>query len=73
MIEPEVDTEKAGQPIYALSYPPAMCAADILNCRAFADALGYAWLHDEDTEFVRAFRAQVKRQAELFQQWVERE
>ncbi|MCC2670141.1 MAG: hypothetical protein K0Q72_2612 [Armatimonadetes bacterium] len=62
-----------GEKVYAVSYPPAMYAADIIRSREFAEALGYAWLHDEDTEFVRAFREQVRRQAELYQQWLDRD
>jgi len=54
----------------ALSYPPAMYAADILADPAFAAALGYGWLHEADTEFARAFRAQVQRQADLYEQWL---
>jgi hypothetical protein len=69
MSEPKAE----GEALYAVSYPPAMYARDILNSRSFAEALGYAWLHDDDTEFVRTFREQVKRQAELYQQWLERE
>ncbi len=64
-IEPET--------VYAVSYPPAMYAKDILNDRGFAEAMGYAWLHDEDTEFVRTFREQVRRQAELYQEWLDKE
>ncbi|MFN3649249.1 MAG: hypothetical protein ACK47B_06670 [Armatimonadota bacterium] len=59
--------------VYAVSYPPAMYAAEILKSRSFAAALGYGWLHDEDTPFVRRFREQVQRQAELYQQWLDRE
>ena len=59
--------------MYAVAYPPAMCAADILRDRAFAEAMGYGWLHDENTEFARAFRQQVKRQAELYQHWLDQE
>jgi hypothetical protein len=62
-----------GDPLYAVPYPPAMYARDILNNRAFAAAMGYDWLHDEDTEFVRAFRDQVRRQAELYESWLEAE
>ena len=64
---------EGGEKVYAVSYPPAMCAADILRDRAFAEALGYGWLHDEDTEFVRTFRQQVQRQAELYQSWLDKE
>lgn len=70
---PEPGESPDGEKVYAVSYPPAMCAADILSDRAFAEAMGYAWLHDEDTEFVRAFREQVRRQAELYQKWLEQE
>ena len=59
--------------IYAVAYPPAMYARDILKSRSFAQAMGYAWLHDEDTEFVRNFREQVQRQAELYEQWLKQE
>jgi hypothetical protein len=62
-----------GEKLYAVSYPPAMYAADVLRSREFATALGYGWLHDEDTEFVRTFREQVRRQAELYQQWLDRD
>ena len=62
-----------GETVYAVSYPPAMYAGDVLRSREFALALGYGWLHDEDTEFVRAFREQVRRQAELYQQWLDKE
>lgn len=62
-----------GETVYAVAYPPAMFARDILNDRSFAEAMGYEWLHDQDTEFVRAFRAQVQRQAELYQQWLNKE
>jgi hypothetical protein len=65
------ETHVAG--LTPVSYPPAMYAAEILSSRTFAAALGYAWLHDEDTPFVRAFREQVGRQAELYRQWLERE
>ena len=67
--EPPADGDK----VYAVPYPPAMCAAEILQNRQFAKAMGYEWLHDEDTEFVRAFREQVRRQAELYQQWLDAE
>jgi predicted restriction endonuclease len=67
------EARSEGEKVYAVSYPPAMYAADILRSREFAEALGYAWLHDEDTEFVRTFREQVRRQAELYQQWLEQE
>lgn len=74
MSEEQVDrSSEAGEKLYAVSYPPAMYAADILRSREFAEALGYAWLHDEDTEFVRTFREQVRRQAELYQQWLDQE
>jgi hypothetical protein len=62
-----------GETVYAVSYPPAMYARDILRSRAFAEAMGYAWLHDEDTEFVRTFREQVGKQAEIYQKWLEQE
>ena len=62
-----------GETVYAVSYPPAMYAKDILNDLAFAEAMGYGWLHEEDTEFVRAFREQVRRQAELYQEWLDKE
>ena len=29
-----------GEKVYAVSYPPAMCAADILSDRTFAEAMG---------------------------------
>jgi hypothetical protein len=70
MSEPETE-QREGEPVYAVSYPPAMYAKDILASRAFAEAMGYAWLHDDDTEFARAFREQVKRQAEIYQQWLD--
>jgi hypothetical protein len=62
-----------GETVYAVSLPPAMYARDILKSRAFADAMGYAWLHDDDTDFARTFREQVKRQAEIYQQWLEQD
>jgi hypothetical protein len=62
-----------GECIYAVSYPPAMYAQDILNDRDFAAAMGYGWLHDDDTDFARSFREQVKRQAEIYQQWLAKE
>ena len=65
--------EQEGEKLYAVSYPPAMYAADVLRSREFATALGYGWLHDEDTDFVRAFREQVRRQAELYQEWLDRD
>ncbi len=65
------ESRQEALPVYAVSYPPAMYARDILSSRTFAEALGYAWLHDEDTDFVRSFREQVKRQAELYQEWLE--
>ena len=71
--EQETKPPAAGEALYAVSYPPAMYAADILRNRAFAEALGYAWLHDEDTEFVRAFREQVRRQAEIYEQWLSKD
>lgn len=55
---------------YAVSYPPAMYAGDILADPAFAAAMGYGWLHEEETEFVRSFRLQVKRQADLYERWL---
>jgi hypothetical protein len=72
MTEPQ-PTQQEGEPLYAVSYPPAMYARDILRDRTFAEALGYAWLHDEDTDFVRAFREQVQRQAEMYQRWLDGE
>jgi len=60
-----------GETVYAVSYPPAMYARDVLEDRNFAAAMGYEWLHDEDTEFVRAFREQVRRQAEMYQRWLD--
>jgi hypothetical protein len=62
-----------GESIYAVAYPPAMYAQDILNDRDFAAAMGYAWLHDDDTDFARSFREQVQRQAEIYQQWLAQE
>ena len=62
-----------GESIYAVAYPPAMYAQDILNDRDFAAAMGYAWLHDDDTDFARSFREQVQRQAEIYQQWLAKE
>jgi hypothetical protein len=62
-----------GETVYAVSYPPAMYARDVLEDRAFAAAMGYEWLHDEDTEFVRAFREQVRHQAEMYQRWLDQE
>jgi hypothetical protein len=50
-----------------------MYAQDILNDRDFAAAMGYAWLHDDDTDFARSFREQVQRQAEIYQQWLAEE
>jgi hypothetical protein len=50
-----------------------MYAEDILNDRDFAAAMGYAWLHDDDTDFARSFREQVQRQAEIYQQWLAQE
>lgn len=50
-----------------------MYAQDILNDRDFAAAMGYAWLHDDDTDFARSFREQVRRQAEIYQQWLANE
>lgn len=70
VFEPE---QKEGETVYAVSFPPAMYAKDILSDRAFAAAMGYGWLHDEDTEFVRNFREQVRRQAELYQEWLDKE
>lgn len=52
--------------VFAASYPLAMYARGILNDRTFAEALGYGWLRDEDTAFVRTFREQVNRQAEIY-------
>ncbi len=62
-----------GETIYAVSYPPAMYARDILRDRTFALAMGYGWLHDEDTDFVRTFREQVRRQAEIYEQWLKKD
>ena len=69
-LERQVDGTEA---LYAVSYPPAMYARDILGSRDFAAAMGYAWLHDEDTDFVRAFREQVRKQAEIYRNWLEQE
>lgn len=66
-------TGNEDSPVYAVSYPPAMYARDILKSRTFAEALGYGWLHDENSEFARTFRLQVERQAELYEQWLESE
>lgn len=71
--EAQEQPTEPGETVYAVSYPPAMYAGDVLRSREFALALGYGWLHDEDTEFVRAFREQVRRQAELYQQWLDKE
>ena len=72
--DPDPTTQpEQGETVYAVSYPPAMYAGDVLRSREFALALGYGWLHDEDTEFVRAFREQVRRQAELYQQWLDKD
>ena len=68
---PPADSEPGEGTLYAVPYPPAMYARDILTSRSFAAAMGYAWLHDEDTEFARAFREQVRRQAEIFERWLE--
>lgn len=73
MSEREAPDSAEGETVYAVSLPPAMYARDILHDRNFAAAMGYAWLHDEDTEFVRAFREQVQRQAELYHEWLNRE
>ena len=73
MSEQQSQPAQEGESVYAVSYPPAMYARDILRDRGFAAAMGYAWLHDEDTEFVRRFREQVRRQAEIYQQWLEQE
>ena len=73
MSERDTPEGSEGETVYAVSYPPATHARDILNDRAFAEAMGYGWLHDEDTEFVRAFREQVRRQAELYQEWLNKE
>jgi hypothetical protein len=73
MNEPALHPSSDGEPIYAVSYPPAMYARDILKSRAFAQAMGYGWLHDEDTEFVRTFREQVRRQAEIYERWLSEE
>jgi len=62
--------EAPNETIYAVSYPAAMYARDVLNDRSFALALGYGWLHDQDTEFVRTFREQVRRQAEIYERWL---
>jgi hypothetical protein len=70
---PGAPERREEETVYAVSLPPAMYARDILNSRAFAAAMGYAWLHDEDSEFVRNFREQVRRQAEIYQQWLETE
>jgi hypothetical protein len=67
---PGILTSAQGETIYAVSYPPAMVARDILNDPAFAEATGYGWLHEQDTDFVRKFREQVRRQAELYEQWL---
>lgn len=72
-LEPSINTSDGEQSIYAVAYPPAMYAQDILNDRDFAAAMGYAWLHDDDTDFARSFREQVKRQAEIYQQWLAKE
>ncbi len=66
--EPGSETDEG---IFAVPYPPAMYAAQILKSRTFASAMGYGWLHEQDTEFVRAFREQVLRQAELYERWLE--
>lgn len=73
MSEQDHSTKQEGEAVYAVSLPPAMYARDILKSRAFAEAMGYAWLHDEDTEFARSFREQVQRQAELYQEWLNKE
>lgn len=73
MEDQEAPQDPQEETIYAVSYPPAMYARDILQSRSFAQAMGYAWLHDEDTEFVRNFREQVRRQAELYDQWLKQD
>lgn len=70
MTESALQSPSGGETIYAVSYPPAMYARDILQNRAFALAMGYGWIHDEDTEFVRAFRQQVERQAQIYEKWL---
>lgn len=69
----EESLASGGEAIYAVSFPPAMYAQDILADRDFAAAMGYAWLHDDDTDFARSFREQMQRQAELYQQWLAKE
>ena len=70
MTDPPAEAAEDGETIYAVSFPPAMYARDILKDRTFAAAMGYGWLHDEDTEFVRTFREQVRRQAEIYEEWL---
>jgi hypothetical protein len=62
--------QEVGENLYAVPLPPAMYAQDILNDRDFAAAMGYAWLHDDDSDFARTFREQVQRQAEIYRQWL---
>jgi hypothetical protein len=68
--------EETNPCIVGVPLPPAMCARDVLNDAVFAEALGYGWLHRENpavqAAFVRAFREQVVRQAELYEQWLNR-
>lgn len=69
--DPEEQPEVApGETLYAVSSPPAVLARDILDDRRLAEAMGYGWLHDQDTAFARAFREQVRRQAELYERWL---
>jgi hypothetical protein len=67
---PEPVDRGEGESLYAVSYPPAMYARDVLEDQHFAQAMGYGWLHEEQTEFVRTFKEQVRRQAEIYENWL---
>ena len=58
---------------YPIALPPAMYAGEILSSRDFAEAMGYAWLHDEESDFVTNFREQVRREAEIYERWLKAE
>ena len=71
MAVPESEAEDKPLERAVLSYPPAFSAADVLRDRAFAEAMGFGWLHEEDTEFVRLFRSQVQQLADAYARWLE--
>ena len=62
---------RGSEGFFAVALPPATAARDVLSDPVIAEALGYAFLHGEETEFTRSFRERVRRQAEIYEHWLD--